>query len=83
MALRVLRNTAWPHVCKLVVDLPKHKYSIAERPSDFRKWDRKAWTHRNVCVGLGMSQDPGNAVPFVHIAPSPMGNGKKEHDGGM
>jgi len=59
-ANRVLQNVAWRYVCRLVVHLPKHKYTVAERPSDVREWDRKAWSHLNECVGLCLSQDPGN-----------------------
>jgi len=61
-ATKVLQNVAWPYVCQLVVHLPKHKYTVAERPFDFREWDRKAWSHINECVGLCLPQDPGNLV---------------------
>jgi len=61
-ATKVLHNVAWRHVCQLVVHLPKHKYGVAERPLDFREWDRKAWSHINECVGLCLAQDPGNLI---------------------
>ena len=54
-------------LCKHVMTLPKHKYNVANRPPDFRLWDRKAWSHMNYIIALGLKLDPGNVVLFLAL----------------
>ena len=63
--LQLALQMLWEHPCfvKLwpyVMQLPAHKYGVADLPQDFEQWDRKAWSHLCKLMGLGMTDDPGN-----------------------
>ena len=40
---------AFNMILDYVLSLTKKKYRAAERPADFKKWDRKCWTHMIFC----------------------------------
>jgi len=64
---RLVCSVAWWPLCKFVLMLPKHKYGVEDRPSDFRLWDRKAWSHLNFILALGVQVDPGNVIFFLTL----------------
>ena len=49
------------------MELPKHKYRVANRPAYFRLWDRKIWSHMNYFIAQRMQLDPGNAILFLTL----------------
>ena len=44
-----------------------HVFDIYQRPLSCLMWDRKAWSHQNFFVHLGVGLDPGNWILFLMI----------------
>ena len=64
---RLMRLPLWAKFCSFVLSLKKHSYTVEERPDDFHHWDRKAWSHMNVIVALGVQVDPGNRILYFTL----------------
>ena len=51
-------------IVDFVLGLPKHKYTVEQRPSDVWKYDRKIWSHECVLYRLTVKHDATNYVYF-------------------
>ena len=59
---RLLAQKHFGFLLHYVLNRPYKEYSLADRPQDIWAWDIKAWSHFGSITGLGVVDDPGNAV---------------------
>ena len=64
---RLMTCPLWCLLCAFVLALPKHKYTMAERPADFHSWDRKCWSHLHDFCALGVKLDPWNIILYFTL----------------
>lgn len=57
----------WPELLGVVLSLPKHRYTVADRPLDYHDWDRKAWSHLNNFIAQRMRLGPENIILFLSL----------------
>ena len=65
IASELWKNRAFVACIVKVMRMEPHKYDTWQRPLSCLNWDRKAWSHQNFFVALGVGLDPGNWILFL------------------
>ena len=65
IATQLWANRAFVACIERVLRMPHHTYDTWQRPLSCLMWDRKAWSHQNFFVTLGVALDPGNWILFL------------------
>ena len=65
IASELWKNRAFVACIVKIMRMEHHKFDTWQRPLSCLKWDRKAWSHQNFFVALGVGLDPGNWILFL------------------
>ena len=65
IASELWKNRAFVACIARVMRMKHHVFNTCERPLSCFMWDRKAWSHQNFFVTLGVALDPGNWILFL------------------